>query len=387
MKNIDELRLDFSMRVNVLLIGKDLPNIMDAFNCVRLENEFTALNHFKKSVVLPEVVIVNNDFSVEDAEVFFKEIIPLRKRRNISFFIVENENIIKEDFAKTDLVDDVVFSRITPDQLIVRHENNLNSSVNSTRDYELEKIKTIPLAKRFFDIVFSISVLLLISPLLLMLFIAIRLDSKGSVFYVSKRVGHGYNVFNFYKLRTMKIGADKEVADLSKVNQYGEQKNFENESCSKCKAMDGYCSTPLFYDGKIICENTFLKIKVENNSSAFFKVENDPRVTRIGSFLRKTSLDELPQLFNVLKGNMSIVGNRPLPLYEAEKLTTDQWAKRFLAPAGVTGLWQISKRGELEMDDSERKELDNQYFLKQSLIEDVKIILKTLPALLQKANV
>ncbi|MFT3904328.1 MAG: sugar transferase [Niabella sp.] len=107
----------------------------------------------------------------------------------------------------------------------------------------------------------------------------------------------------------------------------------------------------------------------------------------MGNILRKTSIDELPQLFNVLKGDMSLVGNRPLPLYEAELLTCDQFAMRFLGPAGITGLWQISKRGKAEMSDLERKELDNQYAKYSSFMMDLKIILKTIPAMLQKEKV
>lgn len=201
----------------------------------------------------------------------------------------------------------------------------------------------IPLSKRIFDLTLSIMALLLLSPLFLIIAIVIKLDSKGPVFYASKRVGSGYQIFNFYKFRSMRIDADKEIENLKKDNQYG--------------------------------------------NSAFFKLQNDPRVTKLGNFLRNSSLDELPQFFNVLIGNMSIVGNRPLPLYEAEQLTTDEWSMRFLGPAGITGLWQITKRGKKEMSDRERKKFDNFYTKNFSIWLDIKIVFMTIPALFQKEKV
>ena len=103
--------------------------------------------------------------------------------------------------------------------------------------------------------------------------------------------------------------------------------------------------------------------------------------------LRKYKLDELPQLFNVLLGDMSLVGNRPLPLYEAATLTTDEWAARFLAPAGITGLWQIKKRGHKEMSVKERIELDIQYSKECSFLYDLWIMANTPFVLVQKSNV
>jgi len=123
------------------------------------------------------------------------------------------------------------------------------------------------------------------------------------------------------------------------------------------------------------------------------KISNDPRVTRVGKFIRNTSIDELPQLINVIKGDMSIVGNRPLPVYEAELLTEDILSKRFLAPAGITGLWQVELRGKGGiMSEAERMNLDNEYaehFIgnNYSFWFDMKLILRTIPALLQKESV
>lgn len=202
----------------------------------------------------------------------------------------------------------------------------------------------IPVAKRLFDITVAGGLLLVLSPILLLIALLIKLESKGPIFYISQRAGSGYDIFNFYKFRSMRKGAEKELKDLAEDgNQY--------------------------------------------QDSVFIKIENDPRITRVGKFIRNTSMDELPQLLNVLKGDMSIVGNRPLPLYEAEMLTTDQHAGRFLAPAGITGLWQVTKRGGNDMSISERIALDIEYAQKYSVLYDFQIILKTIPALLQQTNV
>lgn len=210
----------------------------------------------------------------------------------------------------------------------------------------------IPFTKRAFDVIASGSALLFLIPFVFIpVAIIIRLESKGKVIYKSKRVGAGYKIFDFYKFRSMKNGADKMIDAIADLNQYA------SESTNK------------------------------NAKAAFVKFKDDPRITRFGAFLRKTSIDELPQLINVFIGDMSLVGNRPLPLYEAEQLTTNEWSTRFLGPAGLTGLWQISKRGKKDMSETERKELDNYYATNYSVFLDLKIILKTIPALIQKEQV
>lgn len=141
-------------------------------------------------------------------------------------------------------------------------------------------------------------------------------------------------------------------------------------------------------DDYIISEKEYISKKTVEKKNSFVKLENDPRITKVGQFIRKYSIDELPQLVNILKGDMSIVGNRPLPLYEAELLTSDEYIDRFMAPAGLTGLWQVEKRGDSgKMSAEERKMLDIEYARNFSFIMDIKIILKTVTAFIQKENV
>ena len=135
-------------------------------------------------------------------------------------------------------------------------------------------------------------------------------------------------------------------------------------------------------DDEVVSEVSFLREKNMKEKNNFVKYENDPRITSVGKFIRKYSIDELPQLFNILKGDMSIVGNRPLPLYEAEKLTSDQYIDRFLGPSGLTGLWQVEKRGDSgKLSPEERKQLDIYYVKNYSFWMDMKIIFKTFTAI------
>ena len=249
-----------------------------------------------------------------------------------------------------------------------------------------------PLIKRIFDIVFSGTVLLCLSPFLLILIIIMKIESKGPIFYYSLRVGTGYKIFKFYKIRSMYVNADKRLKDLKHLNQYagkeaGAPEIDVNMLCDHCVKNGTTCQRLLYADEISWCEKNYIKTRKALSENAFIKLKNDPRVTKVGKILRNTSIDELPQLWNVLIGDMSIVGNRPLPLYEAEKLTTDKYAMRFRAPAGITGLWQVEKRGKGEMSSEERMMLDNSYAENHSFVNDIKLILKTIPALFQKENV
>jgi len=244
----------------------------------------------------------------------------------------------------------------------------------------------LPLWKRTFDIVVSSIIIFFLLPIFLLIVICIRLESKGKVYYTSPRVGTGYKVFGFIKFRSMYTNADKRVDELMKKNQYVKQDNSDKTNVDQQIKYDE--GPILISDDGFVPESKVQHQKSIKRENAFFKVANDPRITKVGRILRNTSIDELPQLINVLKGDMSLVGNRPLPLYEAEMLTTDQWSKRFLAPAGMTGLWQVTKRGGSNiMSADDRKQLDIEYAENFSFLYDLKIMLKTIPAMLQHENV
>lgn len=257
----------------------------------------------------------------------------------------------------------------------------------------------IPVWKRIFDIVFSLCAIVILSPVLLITALAIKMESKGPVVFKSKRVGTNYTVFDFLKFRSMYTDAEKNLKELSKSqNLYNH--NTEEPAPTQLSHDDlmltgdeenmmiGDEEVMLVGDDFVVSENDFNKQKAEDISNAFVKIENDPRVTKVGHFIRKYSIDELPQLFNILKGDMSVVGNRPLPLYEAEKLTGDDCIDRFMAPAGLTGLWQVAEHGSNgeKLSAEERKQLDITYGQTYSFMLDMKIIFKTLTAFRQKEN-
>ncbi len=279
-----------------------------------------------------------------------------------------------------------------------------------TAKHKILKFK-IPIWKRLFDIVFSALGIILLSPVFIITAIAIRLESKGPILFKSKRVGTNYTVFDFLKFRSMYVDAEEKLKEVAKEagNQYAETDKPEGEDDQKAvitaplgeeaemmmmdmgmesDMMIGDDEVMLVGDDYVVAESDYNKEKEEEINNAFVKIENDPRVTKVGKFIRKYSIDELPQLFNILKGDMSIVGNRPLPLYEAEKLTADASIDRFMAPAGLTGLWQVEERGKGGlMSAEERKQLDITYGQTYNFALDMKIIFRTLTAFIQKENV
>jgi lipopolysaccharide/colanic/teichoic acid biosynthesis glycosyltransferase len=259
------------------------------------------------------------------------------------------------------------------------------SDISEAELLEKMRARGVPFWKRAVDILGSSIAILLLSPIFALISLLLKLEyPTAPVFYSAKRVGQNYKIFPLYKFRSMIPNADGMLEKLSHLNMY--QSNSQPQNlCQDCLRTGKGCNgEKLFYDNKIVCENLYLEQK--GSKQAFFKIKRDPRITPLGNFIRNTSLDELPQLFNILLGDMSIVGNRPLPLSEAEKLTTDRSIKRFLAPAGLTGLWQVTKRGQSNVSEQERVDLDNEYAEKFSFMMDMKIILLTIPAMVQKES-
>jgi len=190
--------------------------------------------------------------------------------------------------------------------------------------------------KRTFDVLGATLLLVLLSPLLAAVALAVKLTSRGPVLYRSARPGMGGAPFDCLKFRTMQADAEQSQAELEALNE-----------------MDG----------------------------ALFKIRDDPRMTPVGRFLRRFSLDELPQLVNVVRGDMSLVGPRPLPLRDFERLE-DWHKKRYLVLPGITGLWQVSGRAELDFDELVR--LDFLYLERWSVFLDLSILVKTVPAVIMR---
>jgi lipopolysaccharide/colanic/teichoic acid biosynthesis glycosyltransferase len=189
--------------------------------------------------------------------------------------------------------------------------------------------------KRTFDLVGAVLLVFFLSPAMLLAALGIKVTSRGPVFYRSPRPGIGGKSFPCLKFRTMVAGAERLQDRLEGQNEVG---------------------------------------------GALFKMREDPRVTTVGRFLRRWSLDELPQLFNVIRGEMSLVGPRPLPQRDYERLE-DWHRKRYLVLPGMTGLWQVSGRSELDFDELVR--LDFLYLERWSVFLDLTILLKTIPAVIR----
>ena len=200
--------------------------------------------------------------------------------------------------------------------------NTMNGNIES-------KSKIYLIAKRITDIVCSLAGLIVLSPILLIIAIAIKMDSKGPIFFKQDRVGKDERIFSMYKFRSMVVNAEELKKSLEKENEM---------------------------------------------SGPMFRIKKDPRITRVGRFIRKTSIDELPQLINVLKGDMSLVGPRPSLPKEVEAF--EPWMKeRLTVLPGLTCIWQVSGRNNIPF--KEWMELDIKYVRERSYLLDLKLIFKT----------
>lgn len=268
------------------------------------------------------------------------------------------------------------------------HNRKVNKTFIETKGQSFKKFQ-LPFWKRSFDILVSGIALLLLSPVFLFVTIAILVESKGNVVYKSKRVGSNYKIFDFLKFRSMYTDADKRLKEFSQLNQYQSSDNsFEKKEVNDEMLFSDESEVIMVSDDYVLSEEDFINIQRNKTENAFVKFEKDPRITKVGRIIRKYSIDELPQLINIFKGDMSVVGNRPLPLYEAELLTIDEYIDRFMAPSGLTGLWQVEKRGGAgKMSAEERKYLDIKYAKEFSFKMDISIIMRTFTAFIQKENV
>lgn len=202
-------------------------------------------------------------------------------------------------------------------------------------EYKMNNKDFYSIVKRIFDFTFSLLALILLIPVFVIIAAAIKLDDGGPVFYISDRVGKCGVSFKFYKFRSMYINADEIYEEIKQTNETG---------------------------------------------GPTFKMKDDPRVTKVGKFLRKTSLDELPQLFNILKGEMSFVGPRP-PLLREVNDYNDYLMQRLHVLGGLTCYWQISGRSSIDFDGM--VELDLKYIEERGILTDLKILFLTIPAVLK----
>ncbi len=383
---------------NVIYIGDldEVEAILTAKFGDRLKAVRNVVGFYNQLDDLDEVELVVSETKLKGlrGDEIFERYSGLLNEKGIPFILVGNRlsQKVREKYLKQGIME-VAWNSEQLETVINKvpfYHSMLDWRLHQKREMQKTEYR-IPVAKRIFDIAVAGTALLLLSPLLIATIIAIRLESKGKVYYISKRVGTGYRVFDFYKLRSMYTDADQRLKELKHLNQYAEEaQKAEAEgktSIPKEKAHHSSAPQLINKDGSPMTEEEYQELRRKQAAGTFVKFKNDPRITRVGQIIRNTSIDELPQLINVLKGDMSIVGNRPLPLYEAEQLTSDDWSQRFLAPAGITGLWQVEKRGGGSMSEEERKGLDNKYAQNFSFWNDIRLILRTIPALFQKENV
>lgn len=309
----------FNKRNNILMIGKNVKKYRELFKNNPLNKVFYYPFIFKiqdiekvKNLILKKQIkqIIIVDHSVSDSEIL--AFYDWAEFNGILFKVLPSElQICRGEILVDSALGIPVF------QFISNSMNGLESFL-----------------KKLMDIFISLFILVLLSPLLLILAIAIKIESRGDIIYTQIRQGYRGRHFKFYKFRSMVADADKQLEDIKSDN--------------------------------------------DSKEGVFFKVKKDPRITKVGAFIRKYSIDEIPQLFNVLKGDMSLVGPRPLVLWEAKQVEEAFFSKskkRLRVLPGITGLWQVSGRSLLS--DEKRIDLDVFYVEHWSFGLDLKILFRT----------
>jgi lipopolysaccharide/colanic/teichoic acid biosynthesis glycosyltransferase len=306
------------------------------------DNVFSAIqwissNGLPDAMVCEKLLPAGNGFDFYD---FWIEVFDQKKL--IPYILLIDD--VKPSFNPDNQYKRIEIAALNPDhpelliQKILQLQQGINDKKgNTTTSPNVLSGYQISFLKRLADLLLGIFGLIITAPFMVIIMLAILFESKGRAIYASKRVGTGYHVFNFYKFRSTYLYPDSKVKELSQHNP-------------------------------------------------------NPKITKVGQLIRKFSLDELPQVINLIKGDISLVGNRPLAMFEAEMLTTSDWKNRMHAPAGVTGLWKIEpRRNWKRLSTEERQKLDNRYdeIVKKSFscLTDFSIILRTIPVILRRRNV
>ena len=330
----------------IIMRRKNIPRIL----YVGPKDSYNKFRYFlqKTSIIVNEIGYISIDDNDDSLEYIGKlsDLETLIRKYSIDqvYFLQKRELDIKEVQKYVDLCIEMgITCRIVLD--IYRRRKSF-SYVSSIGTYPVCTFHTVTMntyemvIKRLFDIVFSLVAIVLTSPIMIITAIAVKLDSKGPAIFKQVRVGKNGRHFMIWKFRSMYQNADEMKAELMALNE--------------------------IEDGMM------------------FKIKDDPRVTKVGKFIRKTSIDELPQFFNVLSGSMSVVGTRPPTIDEAEKYSTKQWRRISIKP-GITGMWQVNGRSSIT-DFNEVVELDTKYIDEWSMWLDLKIILKTVAEVFKHNN-
>ena len=338
--------LFFKKIIDAIINRRHIPRVI----YVGSKDSYNKFRYFleKTSLIVNEIGYISLDDNDDSLEYIGKlsDLETIIRKYNIDqvFIIQKREMDIKTLQKYVDICIEMgVTCRVIIDTFRRRKAFSYISSVGT---YPLYTFHTVSMniwertLKRFFDIGFSLLAIIITSPIMIITAIAIKLDSKGPAIFKQVRVGKNGRHFKIWKFRSMCTNAEDMKEELEEMNE----------------VEDGL----------------------------MFKIKDDPRVTRVGKFIRKTSIDELPQFFNVLSGSMSIVGTRPPTIDEVEKYTTKQWRRISIKP-GITGMWQVSGRSSIT-DFNKVVELDTEYIDNWSIGLDLKIILKTIAAVLMRKN-